>query len=790
MQLKSDANRCVKLTDSGVRRLEAARRKYRKTVEDIAGGSDTPSINTIKRALRKGPVFVSTLERIWHYFRKCSSDQRETLPYLIEDEDYFYVESEPRSAVHNDEREPHTDVGKAHPGWISRNVPRPNRLFTGRRDVLEILHIALKDSPAALVADPQALTGLAGIGKTQTAIAYIYAHLYDYDHVFWVSSETINDLNDGLAGLAEELGLMTAAPATKKAALTRMHDWFRTESNWLLVLDNADDVETLAPHFPRHHSGCLILTTRARNTVKWAAPISLAQFGPRDGATLVLRRAGILSAKASIEEAPEAAVKAAIELNQVFAGLPLALDQAGAYLAQTGCTVAEYLGKYQSLGLELIDSAVDPEHAPVVVTFRLAVEQMAQRNRCGAGALQMIRLCAFLSPDAIPEPIFKSFPLANPGLDEADLYSEVCSAVCGYSLASRNIQNETVTVHRLVQKVTRDSLSEQERQIWAANTVQAVSAATPDFEFEDWGLCDLLLPQWRLCAGYIREGNIETRQAAYLLYQAGRYLRARALYDEAEGCTGLALTIAEQAHGKGHSITADYLDELACLYRVLDRRVEAEALHLRAIAILENMKGPDDALVASKLHNMALLYTHSEEYLRAEPIFLRALAIYEKQPVQDPHLIATTLTQIAGVYRCTAEFDKAEACCRRALEIYESLLAPNHIDIATATNNLGLLYLTMGRYTDAELQYERALRINQDVRGDNHPETGTVLWGLARVRWKLGQISEAEDLFQRAIRIYTDHFGKEHTRAARMLQSYVEFLQENRMNPSSGLLAE
>jgi len=77
-------------------------------------------------------------------------------------------------------------------------------------------------------------------------------------------------------------------------------------------------------------------------------------------------------------------------------------------------------------------------------------------------------------------------------------------------------------------------LTDKEHRTWSERAVRAVSNATPDLEFEEWALCDLLLSHWRLCVEYIRNYEFQSHEAAYLLYQAGRYLRARALYDEAE----------------------------------------------------------------------------------------------------------------------------------------------------------------------------------------------------------------------------------------------------------------
>lgn len=784
MQKNTDANRYVQLTDTGLGRFHTLRRRYKATIEDIIGDINTPSVNTVKRALKQEAVFLSTLERIWDYFQRCSTENGERLSYLIEGSDYVFVEQASSEGSNVPQREAPAFEAENRRGWISRYVPRPNRLFTGREDALTRLRTALQAGSVALVADPQALVGLGGIGKTQTALAYLYKHRRHYDCVFWVSAETIEMLNDGLVSLAEELGLLEAAPARKNQALQRMHDWFRNESHWLLILDNADDLETLAPHFPRYHNGHLILTTRARNTVKWAAPVPLDKLEGEVGALLLLRRAGILGVDQMLNAASDPVVQAARALCDELDGLPLALDQAGAYLAQTTSTIRDYHTLYREAGLRLLDSVTDEEHASVTITFTLALEQMAKRSIYGKEAVEMVRLCAFLAPDAIPEVIFAAYPVgqnsAESSSDLSGLHDAICTAVCSYSMATRNSETKTLTVHRLVQRVTRDALSAEERRTWTERAVETVAAATPDFEFEDWPLCDLLLPQWRLCAGYIHDNSLESAPAAYLLYQTGRYLRARALYEEAETLLLSALTIAERIHGAVHRITADYLDELACLYRVLDRREAAEPLHKRAVEILESVEGPEHLLLTSKLHNMALLYLQYEEYTQAEALFLRALAIHEKQASPDQFLMAAALTQLAGVYRILERFEEAERYCRRALEIEESLLAPDHVDIATAANNLGLLYLTMGRYEEAEALYQRALKINEQARGKEHPETGTVLWGLARVRWKQGQHEAASKLFQRAIRIYSQHFGTEHSRTARILSNYEDFQKEQK----------
>src|SRR5690348_623598 len=122
MAQKFEANRYIQLTESGLARLEEAMRKCRIGLDDMAYDRETPSRNTIKRALRRGPVFLNTLDRIWEYLQRTAEEKRLTLPDLRRGEDYLFVESE---AGDNEIREaPASKPLGGKRGWLSRQVPR------------------------------------------------------------------------------------------------------------------------------------------------------------------------------------------------------------------------------------------------------------------------------------------------------------------------------------------------------------------------------------------------------------------------------------------------------------------------------------------------------------------------------------------------------------------------------------------------------------------------------------------------------------------------------------------
>jgi hypothetical protein len=67
------------------------------------------------------------------------------------------------------------------------NVPyQRNLFFTGREEILEQLHTTLTTQQATALTQPHAINGLGGIGKTQTALEYIYRYHTDYQAILWV----------------------------------------------------------------------------------------------------------------------------------------------------------------------------------------------------------------------------------------------------------------------------------------------------------------------------------------------------------------------------------------------------------------------------------------------------------------------------------------------------------------------------------------------------------------------------------------------------------------------------
>src|SRR5262249_51480882 len=150
----------------------------------------------------------------------------------------------------------------------------------------------------------------------------------------------------------------------------------KSHSGWLLILDNIDTVEDLnivRQLVPYGSLGHLLITTRVHGTGRIAKVVELNQMEAHEGALFLLRRARLIAPEATLEAASGTDRLAAIQISNEVDGLPLALDQAAAFIEEMPSTPAEYLNLYQTEGARLrtLRGAFAAEHPSVTVTFSL-----------------------------------------------------------------------------------------------------------------------------------------------------------------------------------------------------------------------------------------------------------------------------------------------------------------------------------------------------------------------------------------------------------------------------------
>jgi len=644
-----------------------------------------------------------------------------------------------------------TNTGKtANPSIVSYtptqvpiwNIPyQRNPLFTGREDVLKKLSEALRAGKTAALAQPQAISGLGGIGKTQTAVEYAYRYRDDYKDVLWVKAETEVSINADFVTIANLLDLPEKQEQDQHKIVEAVKRWFQAQSGCLMIFDNADDLAMVRDFLPPGGKGHILLTTRAHATGRIAQRIEVEKMEPEEGALFLLHRATILDPDAPLDDATKTDCDTAKAIVQAMDGLPLALEQAGAYIEETACGLQGYLRLYRAQGVRLLKEHGEftPDHPePVVTTWSLSFKNVEQANPAAA---ELLRFCAFLAPDAIPEELFTESaaelgPIFEPVASDLSSLNASIRELLKYSLVHRDPETNTLSIHRLVQEVLKDQMPEETQRLWAERAVRAVSSAFPNPEYRNWDVCRKYLLHAQICSTLIEQYDLLFTEAATLLNNLGYYLWQRGEYEQ------------------------------------------VESLHQRALAINENVLGAEDSDTATSLVHLGFFYMEQGKYEEAEPLHQRSLSIYEKVLGQDHPWTATSLNNLAALYDDQGKYEQAEPLYQRALAIRERVLGPDHPDTSHSLNNLAALYDNQGKYEQAEPLYQRALAIRERVLGAEHPDTALSLYWLAFIYSRKGEYEQSEKFYVRTLKIYGKALPPDHPYIAGALENYASLLRK------------
>jgi tetratricopeptide (TPR) repeat protein len=660
------------------------------------------------------------------------------------------------------------------------NLPfERNPFFTGRDKILKDLRLALtKNSTTSLT---QAVSGLGGLGKTQTAIEYAYRYSGDYKAVFWVRADSHLALSTGFVEIARLLNLPEKDAQSPDDAVRAVNGWLENNSGWLLIFDNADTPELIRGFRPHNAKGHVLLTSRAQvfDTLGIAKPLEIEAMLPEEALKFFFTRTGR-------DDDNLAEREAAAQLAEELGYLPLALEQAGAYITAKKPRFQDYLASYRKRSLKLLKESGPvagdyPES--VATTWAINFREVEEESEA---ASDLLRASAFLSPDRIPlELITKGKSELSPALsdalaevdDDPLALNQVLEPLTRYSFIRLDSDSQTYSIHRLVQEVLRDGMDADSQHLWAERVIRALNQAFPSVEFNDWPLCERLLPHAKDAAKLIEKWDITFKEAARLLNQAAFYSQERGQYAEAEPLYKRSLAINEKALGPEHPHVATVLNNLALLYNVQGKYTEAEPLYKRSLAIDEKALGPDHPDLATDLDNLALLYGNQGNYTQAEPLFKRSLAIREKVLEPDHPDMAFSLNNLATLYYAQGNYTQAEPLFKRSLEIFENALGPDHPNLATSLNNLAVFYRAQGKYTEAEPLYKRSLAIRENALGLHHPDIAMSLNNLALLYLVQGKDTEAEPLYKRSLAIYENALGPDHPDVALALGNYAGLLR-------------
>jgi nucleoside phosphorylase/tetratricopeptide (TPR) repeat protein len=637
--------------------------------------------------------------------------------------------------------------------------------FTGRDDVLKQLHDTLESAtgPAAVLA----LHGLGGVGKTQLAVEYAHRYRGHYDVVWWLRAEIPLTAAQDYAALAGSLGLPEAGQPDVKVVRAAVRAWLAGHDRWLLLVDNAQDDQVLPGLLPDPLRGHVLVTSRNPVWRRRAYPIWIDVFPPDEAVRFLLDRTG------QDDQAR------ATEVAEALGYLPLALDQAGAYMELTGLSLSDFLARLRDSESRALAEGYAADERQVATVWKLSLVQV---NEDAPAAADLLNLLAFLAPDDLPRNLLGGLAqltelpeaLATAAADPFTL-DQAIGVLRRFSLV--HTEHQVLSVHRLVQAVTRHGLPEPDQATWAAITAKLVNNALPIAEYETWQVHERLLPHALAVIDHTARLQVALAERVRLLNEVGRYLQQRAHLNQARSCLEQSLALAETG-GATDTIVAIVLSNLAALLRELGDPAAARPLAERALAIAEAALGPDHPDVATRLSNLAAVLRDLGDPAAARPLLERSLTIAEAAYGPDHPDVANHLNNLATVLQDLGDPAAARPLAERSLTITEAALGPTHPAVANRLSNLALVLQDLGDPAAARPLLERALAIAEAAYGPDHPDVAIRLNNLALVLWDLGDPAAARPLAERALAITEVALGPDHPTVATLLSNLALVLQD------------
>jgi tetratricopeptide (TPR) repeat protein len=671
------------------------------------------------------------------------------------------------------------------------NLPPRNLAFTGRLLALEEIHRYFLDSRAGVCG--RAIYGLGGVGKSQLALEYGHRYAGDYDIIWWVGAANEATLVPDLLSLARSLDV----PETNDQSQMISSLWRELAAGprYLIIFDNAHTAFELQRYWPRSGDGHVIVTSRSRvwHTLAPGSQL-LPVLGREESITFLRIRTN------SRDE--DAAARVAERLGY----LPLALEQAAAYVDETGTNFADYDQLLQHREREVLahGNPAGYEHT-LATTWSMSIQQ-AEKTAAGAAAL--LTLFSFLAPDDIPRSLLPHHcPPSSASLHvlatDTIKYDLAVGALVRYSLVQAG--GDVLHLHPLVQATVRQSLALSEERAWVETALTVLETAFPvDFDSgENDTECDHLLPHVLAAVEHAERLGINSDRASALLRLGGNYLhrkgelvRARRLLDQAlairqEYHKDDSLEVAEslmdlvrlayhasensellQARQRGlravrlhqallgpeHPVVADDLTHLGAILRALGQFDEAKELTQRALRIRLDSFGAESIQVAESHHYLGYVHLVSGQIRRAEESLRNALDLRTRLLGGNHHSVGETQKLLGSVQRTLGDFAGARATLTSAVRVLAEAAGVDNIDTVAAENELADVCRELKMLDQAAELFEHVLSVRQARHGDHPYVAGTL------VRWSLllrdqGNLAEAEEAVRRGARMYEETWG-------------------------------
>ncbi|KAF8345351.1 hypothetical protein F5887DRAFT_1282603, partial [Amanita rubescens] len=664
--------------------------------------------------------------------------------------------------------------------------------FTGRDKYLQ----RLKDHFSSQVEGQRKsflLHGMGGIGKTQICLKFIEQNPDLFSEIFWLHSSSDAIIEVGLMQIALANNAPKEATKSSQSALK----WIAQKSRWLMVYDSADGHYSVVEKFlPPGNGGNILITSRNVGLRRLALDsVNVLDMGDDEAVQLLLK-------SAMLDGISDHVTNMAKSVISELGGIPLAVDQAGAYMQNCGCSIGSYLELIKKYRHQLMSrkgfKGASGYGTSTYGTWDISIEQIEGMAGKGTGeeaqaaqyAMRLLRIFAFLNHENIPEELFKNaaenyikrdlvqeaqlnLPLSVTLLDDQMLlvnkgewdrmhFLDGIKILLSFSLIK--VIDHLYSMHPLVNEWSRHIIPKREisDEYHRVRALLSCSVAL-DWEFDNYTFCKLLAPHIRANTSHglnlelgSRYYDDEYARFALVFYHIGSW-------NEEEKLLLVAIEEQKTTLGLDHPETLTTIHNVAVAYRNQGRWDEAEKLQVEVMNTRKAKLGSDHPDTLTTMDNLASTYWNQGRWDEAEKLQVEVMNARKAKLGSDHPNTLTTMHYLALTYQDQGRWDEAEKLQVEVINARKAkLILADHPDTLKTMHNLALTYQDQGMWDEAEKLQLEVMNARKSKLGSDNPNTLNTKHCLALTYLNQGRLHEAEKLHVEVMNARKTKLGSDH----------------------------
>ncbi|MBH0328791.1 hypothetical protein ABH14_03100 [Brevibacillus brevis] len=627
---------------------------------------------------------------------------------------------------------------------------------------------------------------MGGVGKSQLTIEYTYKNMEQYDIVKWFQADDTASIIASIEQFLVEVGMPIKDEKENNIAISVLHSWMNSNAHWLFIFDNVESQGIIEKYIPISFQGNIIVTSRNPN---WSLylPLVLDKLNQQEASIFLLKR---------IQKPEDSNLYLLVERLD---GLPLALEQAGAYIYETGLSIYEYVQRFDQYYSQIIQRGKALNYNFTIATtweisFHKIEVELPKANK-------FINICGFFAPDNIRKDFFvKSYGKITPKITDIISspieFDDILAILRRYSLIQ--INDFSFSIHRLVQAIIIEKNEDLEKKANAENAWMILSEYIKDLEIKKYdGVNAETFSHILSVVSHLQRLNHHLDSVGDLLHGLGVYLIKCGDFVRAKELLENAMSIHSHTNKNDDQTLARLLISMGNLYYVLgktedsieyyNKALECKDLHVNTIVSIWNhlvgaflIKGRfEDAkenaylayqcyqeqgselefeIIINIFNNLGRVLENESDYQAAEEYYEYLISLLCSVGNTDKPSLASVYNNVGMLNLTIGSAEKAIHYFNLAIEIDENWLTAEHPNLARDYNNLGLAYYSTRDFHRARRYLSKALRIQKKLFTEGY-YIATTLSNLGMSLEGLRELDKAEKYYSEALEISIKSLG-------------------------------